>query len=230
MTTPKQTPANTRGNDHLASHLGAGSGGLEPASAQGSLAVVGVLACLAASAAALAVAPILMPTSYSWVAHTTSESAAQGVPGAWLARLGFVTFGFAVLAVAGLARHLWGRLAAWLHAGFGVLMVTAAVFSARSWEPGVPFDAVEDVLHSVSATAMGFAFAFGVVAVAWRIWRAGGGLRWLDITAVTASVVLPLAMVGWEQFAGALQRPIFVVAYVWYAVEAVHARHAPSPP
>jgi hypothetical protein len=110
MTTPKQTPANTRGNDHLASHLGAGSGGLEPASAQGSLAVVGVLACLAASAAALAVAPILMPTSYSWVAHTTSESAAQGVPGAWLARLGFVTFGFAVLAVAGLARHLWGRL------------------------------------------------------------------------------------------------------------------------
>jgi hypothetical protein len=214
----------------VAAHHGSGSGDLEPASAQRSLAVVGVLACLAASAAALAVAPTLMPTSYSWVAHTTSESAAQGVPGAWLARLGFVTFGFAVLAIAGFARHLWGPLAARLHGVFGMLMVAAASFSARSWEPGVPFDAVEDVLHSVAATAMGFAFAFGVVAVAWRVWRAGGGLRWLDITAVTASVVLPLAMVGWEQFAGALQRAIFIVAYVWYAIEALRAQRAPAPP
>jgi hypothetical protein len=201
---------------------------IEPAPAERSRAAVGVGGCLAASATALAVAPTLMPTSYSWVAHTTSESAAQGVPGAWLARLGFMTFGLAVLAVAGLATHLWGRLAAWLHAGFGVLMVAAAVFSARSWEPGVPFDAVEDVLHSVAATAMGFAFAFGVVVVAVRYWRAGGGLRGLDMTAVAASVVLPLAMVNWEQFAGALQRPIFVVAYAWYAIEALRTRGVPT--
>jgi hypothetical protein len=203
-----------------------GSGIPQTAPAQRALAVIGVLVCLAASAAALAVAPTLMPASYSWVAHTTSESAAQGVPGAWVARLGLLTFGFAVLALVSLARDTWGRLAAWLHAAFGVLMIAAAAFSARSWETDVPFDAVEDVLHSVAATAMGSAFAFGVTAVAWRVWRAGGGLRWLDAAAVTASVVLPLAMMNWEQLAGVLQRPMFAIAFAWYAVEALRARPA----
>jgi hypothetical protein len=36
--------------------------------------------------------------------------------------------------------------------------------------------------------------------------------------------------VGWEQFAGALQRAIFIVAYVWYAIEALRAQRAPAPP
>ncbi len=53
-------------------------------------AAVGVIALLVVSAVALAVAPVLMPAGYDWVAHTTSESAAQGVAGAWVARLGFV--------------------------------------------------------------------------------------------------------------------------------------------
>jgi TRAP-type C4-dicarboxylate transport system permease small subunit len=61
------------------------------------------IAGLVASALALALAPLLLPTSYSWVAHTTSESAAQGVPGSWLARVGFLVFGAAVLATAFLA-------------------------------------------------------------------------------------------------------------------------------
>ena len=191
-------------------------------------AAVGVLACLAASAAALAIAPALMPASYSWVAHTTSESGAQGVAGAWLARLGFLAFGLAVLALSGPAKQLWGPLAAGLHTTFGVLMVAAAAFSARPWEPGLPFDTVEDVLHSVTATTMGFAFAFGVVAVGWRIWRGADRVRWRDVTAVAAAVALPLAMVGFDGYAGLLQRPIFVVAYLWYGAEALRLPRRPS--
>jgi hypothetical protein len=38
-----------------------------------------------------------MPADYSWVSNTTSESAAQGVQGAWMARLGFVLFGMSVI-------------------------------------------------------------------------------------------------------------------------------------
>ena len=189
-------------------------------------AVAATLACLAVSAAALAGAPALMPASYSWVAHTTSESAAQGVAGAWLARLGFLTLGLAVLALSGPATRHWGSVAALLHTAFGLLMVAAAVFSSRSWEPDAPFDAVEDVLHSVVATTMGFAFAFGVAAVAWWLWRAGGGWRWFDAIAVAASVVLPLGMVVLDGYAGVLQRPIFVVAYLWYGAEAVRVLRA----
>jgi hypothetical protein len=194
----------------------------------GRLAGVGALVCLVASAMALATAPALMPASYSWVAHTASESAAQGVAGAWLARAGFLALGLGVLALSGTARQLWGWRAVGLHATFGVLMVATAVFSARSWEPHVAFDVTEDMLHSVAATAMGFAFAFGVVAVAWRIWRDAGRLRWRDATAVVASVVFPLAMMGFEGYAGLLQRPIFVVAYLWYALEALRLMHRGS--
>lgn len=48
---------------------------------------VGALAGLAASLVALALAPLLMPASYDWRANTISESGAQGIEGAWLARL-----------------------------------------------------------------------------------------------------------------------------------------------
>jgi hypothetical protein len=78
--------------------LGSARDGWHRPHARPMAAVAAVLSCLTVSALALAVAPMLMPESYSWVVHTTSESAAQGVNGAWLARLGFVAFGFAVLA------------------------------------------------------------------------------------------------------------------------------------
>jgi hypothetical protein len=182
------------------------------------------LVCLAVSAGALGAAPVLMPASYSWLAHTTSESAAQGLAGAWLARLGFLALGAGVLLLAASARQRWGPPAAGLHGAFGAFMVATAAFSARPWEPDAPFDAIEDLLHSVAATAMGFAFAFGVAAVAWRLLRDGGRLRWRDGVAVAASVVLPLAMMRWDGYAGLLQRPIFVVAYVWYGLEALQER------
>jgi len=84
--------------------------------AWGSLAVVG----LVLSATALLSAPLLMPAGYSWVSNTTSESAAQGVPGAWLARGGFVLFGSAVLVLCRRCGHRWGRLATACHGVFGL--------------------------------------------------------------------------------------------------------------
>jgi len=74
--------------------------------------VPAVLAGLGASAAALAAAPALMPASYSWISDTTSQSAAQGLSGAWLARLGFVLLGLSVMAPGGqLGLHVQDPLA-----------------------------------------------------------------------------------------------------------------------
>jgi hypothetical protein len=85
-----------------------------------------VLAGLAASAVALAASPALMPAGNSWVSQTTSESAAQGVQGAWLARIGFVLLGLSVVLVAMIRRQRWGPWATVLHASFGVLLIAAA--------------------------------------------------------------------------------------------------------
>jgi uncharacterized membrane protein (DUF441 family) len=169
-----------------------------------------------------------MPAGYSWLSQTTSESAAQGVPGAWLARLGFVLFGVSVVGLVACCRHRWGWPAACLHGAFGVLMVAAGVFSHRPWIAGYDVDRVEDLLHSIAASGMGIAFALGVVAAVLAqsgLARSGrrDRMRVLDGVAVMASVVLPLGMSVWPQAEGALQRLMFLVAYSWYAVEAGRA-------
>jgi hypothetical protein len=191
----------------------------------------GIVLCLGGSAFALALAPLLMPDSYSWVSHTTSESAAQGVSGAWLARLGFLVFGLVVLWLAAFAGARWGRWGRLFHGMFGVLMAATAAFSHRPFEPGIMFDRTEDLLHSVTATAMGFAFAIGVVAV--MVSRPGRltSRHALDAAALVASVVIPLSMVAWSRNAGLLQRSMFLVAYLWYGTEALDTtgRRSTSP-
>jgi hypothetical protein len=185
---------------------------------------------LAASAAALAVAPVLMPDSYSWLSMTTSESAAQGVDGAWLARLGFLLFGLSVSLLAAIRHREWGPAGTGLHAGFGLFMVAAAGFSTRPWQPGAAYDRTEDTLHSVAATAMGFAFGIGVAAAALRARGTRRARRWpLDAVAVLASVLLPLAMSALPPATGALQRAMFAVAYAWYATEAVRKPAGTAP-
>jgi hypothetical protein len=181
---------------------------------------VGVVACFVASALALGVAPLLLPHDYHWIAHTTSEAAAQRVNGAWLARSGFLLFGLAVIWLASGARMLWGRWGTVFHTSFGLFMISAAVYSARSWNPAVPFDRTEDILHSAAATAMGFAFAFGVFSVLVLRTRHALKMRWLDVAAVAASVLIPLAMIVHQDLAGILQRGMFLIAYFWYGREA----------
>ena len=74
-----------------------------------SLQQLGVLTLLLLSATAIAVAPLAMPEGYSWISNAISESAAQGQERAWVARLGFLLYGFAVLWLVVLAHGRWGR-------------------------------------------------------------------------------------------------------------------------
>ena len=69
----------------------------------------------------------------------------------------------------------------------------------------MPYDPIEDLLHSITVTALGFSFAFGVLAIVLR--RRQRRLRAcrLDVTAITASVILPVGMFAVTDLAGALQ-------------------------
>jgi tryptophan-rich sensory protein len=187
------------------------------------VAALAVLVGFGASAIALAAAPKLMPVTYSWIEHTTSESAAQGVDGAWLARLGFLFFGFSVIWLSRLASPSWGTSGTALHLAFAVFMIAAAAFSVRSWEETAGFDPVEDLLHSTAATAMGFAFAFGVLIVMLQRARPSSRHRILDAIAIGAAIAIPLGMIAFTGHAGVLQRAMFLVAYVWYGGEALRA-------
>lgn len=187
-----------------------------------------ILVLLAVSAVGLAVAPLVLDESYSWVEHTTSQAGGQGVDGAWMARLGFVLFGLAVIWFAARKAGAWRQPATALHVAFGTCLLAVAAFSLRSWQAGAPFDRTEDTLHSVAATVMGFAFALGVAAARWWPGRPAG-FRVLDVVAIAASVVVPLAMAASTGYTGALQRAMFAVAYLWYAREVIDAPRCTEP-
>jgi len=179
-----------------------------------------ILALLLGSAFLVAIAPHYMKEGYSWRANAISESAAQGLTHAWIARAGLLSFGFAVVGLASSSRGVWSRSAVFLHTVFGICMTAAAAFSHRPWISGVDYDAVEDLLHSIAATGMGFAFALGVLV---RLAGRPPGSRArksFDVVAIAAATLLPLAMVEQDVAAGILQRFMFAIAYVWYAIEA----------
>lgn len=177
---------------------------------------------LAASLTAIAAAPLFMPPSYSPVALSVSESAAQGVEHAWIARAGFLLFGLAVLLLASRAGRAWGRWGSIAHRTYGVAMIASAAFSHLPWEEGISADAFEDLLHSVAASAIGFAFTIGVLLV--TILPRPRPVRVFDAIAVVAAVVIPMTMLNVEAIAGLLQRLLFLIGYLWYGLEAVRMR------
>jgi len=182
-----------------------------------------VIPLLALSAVLVVVAARAMPAGYSWLALSISESAAQGLEHAWIARLGFVCFGLGVLVLSIAARALWPRLTYWCNLLFAFAMFAAAAFSHAPWLAGVAADAIEDFLHSIAATGMGFAYCLGVVARFLR--RPPGALlgRGLDVISLTVAIVLPLLLAAASEYAGLVQRVMFGVAYIWFGREALLA-------
>jgi Protein of unknown function (DUF998) len=192
------------------------SGPLGPNTVRGA-----TLLLLLASAALVVLAAIAMPAPYSWRTHSISESAAQGQMHAWLARLSFLCFGAAVLLLSAARRAIWGRGVYWSHCVFAGCMFGTAAFSHKPWVPGVPFDAFEDVLHSATATGMGFAFAAGVVVRLIQRGPGTTGARALDLIALLAATLLSPIGAALPEVGGILQRAMFVVAYAWYGAEAL---------
>jgi hypothetical protein len=185
--------------------------------------VLAVLFGLAASLACVGAAPFLMPDGYSWIEHSVSESAAQGLEDAWVARLGFLLLAFSVVVLAKAAALRWGRLGRLIHTIYGLCMVGVAAFSHLPWRE-VPGDRFEDLLHSIAAFGVGMAFIVGVLVVSARrppqiIWG-----RVFDWAAVAAAVAISMAMTGLE-IDGLVQRVMFLIGYAWYGSEALRSAH-----
>lgn len=168
----------------------------------------------------LLIAPAFMPEDYSWVSNTTSESAAQGLANAWIARLGFVSFGLAVIWQSVLTKNTWSKVARINHFAFGVSMLLVAAFSKRHWDVAMAFDPTDDFLHSVFATLMGFAFSFGVLFVFLKRAQDLRG-KALDVLAIASSIGIPLLMLEYKDIGGLVQRLMFGVSYAWYLKELV---------
>ena len=82
--------------------------------------------------------------------------------------------------------------------------------------------------HSAASFAVGFSFTIGVLIVALRRPSGAGLVRILDVVAIGAAVAIPLVMSTGFEGAGALQRLMFLIAYVWYGAEALRLARSPE--
>lgn len=170
--------------------------------------LIGVIAALTA----IVVAPFFSVPEYSSARNAISELGAQGSPNAWIMRAGFVAYGLGVLVDA--ARRLRVTpLVGVVFVVFGLAMAMSAVFSHRPVDQTLSYDVREDELHSLFATVVGFAFTFGAVAQSFierSLWR-----RLACYVAAVAAIGLPLAMLGFAEIAGVLQRLMFAISFAW---------------
>jgi hypothetical protein len=176
------------------------------------------LALLSASILSVAIAPAIMPDSYSWVEHSISESGGQGVEGAWMVRSGFLFAGFAVLLLAGIAGNLWGFWGRAALRFYGVSVIAAGTFAHGPWED-IPFDRLEGFLHTGAAFFTGLGFVLGVLAVSRRRGFAAGGARALDWLVVVAVIVIPVTMLIFTGHTGIQQRFMVLIGYAWLVSE-----------
>jgi len=185
-----------------------------------------VFPLLAISAVLLLVAVSVMPPDYSWLTHSISESAAQGQLHAWVARLSFLCFGVAVLLLAMAMRAIWPRVTYWCALIFAGSMAGVASFSHAPWQAATEVDVIEDFLHSLFASGMGFAFVIGVVARLVQRGSSGQPFRALDAVALLAATATPVVLASEASFGGLVQRAMFLVSYIWFGREALIALRA----
>lgn len=179
----------------------------------------GVIAGLALATVAFAVSPLLMPDSYSWIAHTLSQAAAQGQEGGWLSRLGFLLAGLTILRLASPDVVDWMPIARHLHRLTGVMVLAAIAFTDRSWDVTAPYDRIENILHSAVATLIVISFSLGVLMVLYEKRLMTGRLPTLETAVVAVQIAMPPMMLAWVEGTGLFERVMFGAAFLWYGWE-----------
>lgn len=160
--------------------------------------------------------PTASPPEFDWLKNSTSEQAGQQVPGAWIMRAGFLSYGLGTFVAS---------LISWRHRPpvrialviFGAGLIATAIWSNASILPGTSSDMHEDWLHSVASGLVGVAFA---AACAARLFAPGGSMRdRLAWTGLIVSVVFPVAMGAIPEIRGLIQRVMFAVSFLFVGRE-----------
>jgi hypothetical protein len=178
--------------------------------------------------AAVIIAPWLMPDSYSMVEHSISESGAQGIQNAWVARSAFLFVGLGIMLLTGVAGDLWGRWGTLAFQLYAVATLAAGAFAHGPWEE-VPFDRLEGFLHTAAAFFAGLGFGVGVLAISLRRDPAERWRRALDWLALVSVAVLPVTMLIFDAQTGIQQRFLVSVGFAWLIAETIRVGWGDQP-
>lgn len=160
-------------------------------------------------AAAVIAGPLYTVPGYSAVGNLVSELGAQNTPRSGLMVAAFVALGLGIV-VDGVRRFARPRAP---FIAFGAFMALAGLFGHKPITAGVAYVAWVHETHGALATAAGFAITIGL---AWQALRLPGrGERIAAALLAVACVALPLAMLGFPEVQGLIQRTMYLLMFAW---------------
>lgn len=153
--------------------------------------------------------PLFSFEGYSILGNTTSHLGARGSPNAWIMNVVFGVLAIRSVRIIYTVRAPYIRIFGTL---FGLALFMTGVFRHAPLVEGIDFSGFQNAMHSVFASATGFSFF--LLSLGYGI-MCKGRQRVIAFAVASVSIIIPLGMMGFSQFAGLLQRLMFVTAFLW---------------
>jgi hypothetical membrane protein len=161
------------------------------------------------------IAHTVVGESYLWYQNSISQLAGQAYQNAWIMRAGFIGFGVLVT-VAGIDRiraagRYWYRDLAIMI--YGLCILGSGIFSTTPFIEGISYSEQEAQLHTLFATAAGFALSVGILF--YMLTDAQDRRRVVHATALVLTIVISLLLGTLPRIMGAIQRLLWIVGFTW---------------
>jgi hypothetical membrane protein len=175
---------------------------------------------IAIFAVAVVAGPLYTVPGYSAVANLISELGAQNTPRNFLMSSAFIALGAGIVADGFPKFHR--ALAPFV--AFGIFMALVGFFGHKPINPDVAYAAWAHTAHGALATAAGVSITVGF---AWQAFRHQGlGKRIAAMLLAVVSFGMPMAMLSFPQYQGAIQRVMYFLVFSWLWVYYPPSTHA----
>jgi len=156
--------------------------------------------------------PYFSADGYSVFKNTTSQLGAQNAPNAWVMNMVFFLLGAACILEAWLhLRNFWFQKVILTIFGLGLIFI--AFFQHAPITGSIPFNSLEDEIHSFFANVIGFAFTILAFSAAFITKSHVGKIMALLLGCI--STILSALMFSLTTYTGILQRLMFILAFAW---------------
>lgn len=157
------------------------------------------------------VLPFFSAEGYSLFRHTTSQLGAQNTQYAFVMNFVFALLGLFTI-YGSLKKFSKNVLLLLLACIFGFSLVLTSIFSHAPISHMVPYNRLEDSLHSLSSTLTGFSFTLFTIlyAVSQKAYK-----RTVATIVATLIIIFTVLIFYLPELAGIWQRLIFMISFAW---------------
>ncbi len=173
------------------------------------------------------IAHVVVGEGYVWYRHSISQLAGQGYARAWIMRAAFIGFGVLVQ-LAGIGRIRAARRHGYRELpimAYGLCILASGIFSAPPFVEGISYSAPEAQLHTLFASAGGWALTAGIFL--YLLTDAPNERKIVHAVALVLTMGMAGAFFALPAASGAFQYLLWLVGFAWLAYLGSGARLAP---